>query len=94
MKLNDFLNALVDDFQLGLMIEDGDEVYTINDADLAFLQDSLVDGLVTDDVIDRRKNLREMDLTVKTIREMDLTVKTIRSTWYIEDFVVIETINK
>lgn len=84
MKLNDFLNALVDDFQLGLMIEVGDEVYTINDADLAFLQDSLVDGLVTDDVIDRRKNLREMDLTVKTIR----------STWYIEDFVVIETINK
>lgn len=84
MKLNDFLNALVDDFQLGLMIEVGNEVYTINDADLAFLQDSLVDGLVTDDVIDRRKNLREMDLTVKTIR----------STWYIEDFVVIETINK
>lgn len=84
MKLNDFLNALVDDFQLGLMIEVGDEVYTINDADLAFLQDSLVDGLVTDDVIDRRKNLREMDLTVKTIR----------SAWYIEEFVVIETINK
>lgn len=84
MKLNDFLNALVDDFQLGLMIEVGDEVYTINDADLAFLQDSLVDGLVTDDVIDRRKNLREMDLTVKTIR----------SAWYMEEFVVIETINK
>lgn len=84
MKLNAFLDALVDDFQLGLMIEVGDEVYTINDSDLAFLQESLVDGLVTDDVIDRRKNLREMDLTVKTIR----------STWYIEDFVVIETINK
>lgn len=84
MKLNDFLNALVDDFQLGLMIEVGDEVYTINDADLAFLQDSLVDGLVTDDVIDRRKELREMDLTVKTIR----------SAWYMEEFVVIETINK
>lgn len=84
MKLNDFLDALVDDFLLGLMIEVGDEVYTINDSDLAFLQDSLVDGLVTDDVIDRRKNLREMDLTVKTIR----------STWYGEDFVVIETVNK
>lgn len=84
MKLNDFLDALVDDFLLGLMIEVGDEVYTINDSDLAFLQDSLVDGLVTDDVIDRRKNLREMDLTVKTIR----------SAWYMEDFVVIETINK
>ena len=36
MKLNDFLNALVDDFQLGLMIKVGDEVYTINDSDLAF----------------------------------------------------------
>lgn len=84
MKLNDFLDALVDDFLLGLMIEVGDEVYTINDSDLAFLQDSLVDGLVTDDVIDRRKNLREMDLTVKTIR----------SSWYGEDFVVIETVNK
>lgn len=84
MKLNDFLDALVDDFQLGLMIEVGDEVYTINDSDLAFLQESLVDSLVTDDVIDRRKNLREMDLTVKTIR----------SAWYMEDFVVIETINK
>lgn len=84
MKLNDFLNALVDDFQLGLMIEVGDEVYTINNADLAFLQDSLVDGLVTDDVIDRRKSLREMDLTVKTIR----------SVWYMEEFVVIETVNK
>jgi hypothetical protein len=79
-----FLDALVDDFQLGLMIEVGDEVYTINDSDLAFLQESLVDGLVTDDVIDRRKNLREMDLTVKTIR----------SAWYIEEFVVIETISK
>lgn len=84
MKLNDFLDALVEDFQLGLMIVVGDKVYTINDSDLAFLQDSLVDGLVTDDVIDRRKNLREMDLTVKTIR----------STWYGEDFVVIETVNK
>jgi len=84
MKLNDFLDALVEDFQLGLMIEVGDEIYTINDADLAFLQESLVDGLVTDDVIDRRKNLREMDLTVKTIR----------SAWYMEEFVVIETINK
>lgn len=84
MKLNDFLDALVDDFLLGLMIEVGDEVYTINDSDLAFLQDSLVDGLVTDDAIDRRKNLREMNLTVKTIR----------STWYGEDFVVIETVNK
>lgn len=84
MKLNAFSDALVDDFQLGLMIEVGDEVYTINDSDLAFLQESLVDGLVTDDVIDRRKNLREMDLTVKTIR----------SAWYIEEFVVIETINK
>ena len=79
MKLNDFLDALVNDFLLGLMIEVGDEVYTIN-----FLQDSLVDGLVTDDVIDRRKNLREMDLTVKTIR----------SAWYGEDFVAIETVNK
>lgn len=84
MKLNDFLNALVDDFQLGLMIKVGDEVYTINDADLAFLRESLVDGLVTDDVIDRRKSLREMDLTVKTIR----------SAWYMEEFVVIETVNK
>lgn len=86
MKLNDFLDALVDDFLLSLMIEVGDEVYTINDSDsdLAFLQDSLVDGLVTDDVIDRRKNLREMDLTVHTIR----------SAWYGEDFVVIETVNK
>ena len=84
MKLNDFLDALVDDFLLGLMIMVGDEVYTINDSDLAFLQDSLVDGLVTDDVIDRRKNLREMNLTVKTIR----------SAWYGEDFVVIETVNK
>lgn len=84
MKLNDFLDALVDDFLLGLMIEVGDEVYTINDSDLAFLQDSLVDGLVTDDVIDRRKELREMDLTVKAIH----------SAWYIEDFVVIETVNK
>lgn len=84
MKLNDFLDALVDDFQLGLMIKVGDEVYTINDSDLAFLQDSLVDGLVTEDVIDRRKNLREMGLTVKAIH----------SAWYIEDFVVIETKNK
>ena len=84
MKLNDFLDALVDDFLLGLMIMVGDEVYTINDSDLAFLQDSLVDGLVTDDVIDRRKNLREMNLTVKAIR----------SEWYKEDFVVIETKNK
>lgn len=84
MKLNDFLDALVEDFLLGLMIEVGDEVYTINDSDLAFLQDSLVDGLVTDDVIDRRKNLREMNLTVKAIR----------SEWYKEDFVVIETENK
>ena len=84
MKLNDFFDALVNDFLLGLMIEVGDEVYTINDSDLAFLQDSLVDGLVTDDVVDRRKNLREMDLAVKTIR----------SAWYGEDFVVIETVNK
>lgn len=84
MKLNDFLDALVEDFLLGLMIEVGDEVYTINDSDLAFLQDSLVDGLVTDDVVDRRKNLREMNLTVKTIH----------SAWYGEDFVVIETVNK
>lgn len=84
MKLNDFLDALVDDFLLGLMIEVGDEVYTINDADLAFLRESLVDGLVTDDVIDRRKSLREMDLTVKTIR----------SAWYMEEFVVIETKSK
>ena len=84
MKLNDFLDALVDDFLLGLMIEVGDEVYTINDSDLAFLQDSLVDGLVTDDAIDRRKNLREMDLTVHAIR----------SAWYGEDFIVIETVNK
>lgn len=84
MKLNDFLDALVDDFQLGLMIMVGDEVYTINDSDLAFLQDSLVDGLVTDDVIDRRKELREMNLTVHTIR----------SAWYVEDFVVIETKSK
>ena len=84
MKLNDFLDALVDDFLLGLMIEVGDEVYTINDSDLAFLQDSLVDGLVTDDVVDRRKNLREMNLTVKAIH----------SAWFKEDFVVIETVNK
>lgn len=84
MKLNDFLDALVDDFLLGLMIEVGDEVYTINDSDLAFLQDSLVDGLVTDDVVDRRKKLREMDLTVKTLH----------SAWFKEDFVVIETVNK
>ena len=84
MKLNDFLDALVDDFLLGLMIEVGDEVYTINDSDLAFLQDSLVDGLVTDDVVDRRKNLREMNLTVKAIH----------SAWFKENFVVIETVNK
>lgn len=84
MKLNDFLDALVEDFLFGLMIMVGDEVYTINDSDLTFLQDSLVDGLVTDDVIDRRKNLREMNLTVKAIR----------SEWYKEDFVVIETENK
>ena len=84
MKLNDFLDALVEDFQLGLMIMVGDEVYTINDSDFDFLKESLVDGLVTDDVIDRRKELREMDLTVKAIH----------SAWYIEDFVVIETKNK
>lgn len=84
MKLNDFLDALVDDFLLSLMIEVGDEVYTINDSDLAFLQEASVDGLVTDDVIDRRKNLREMDLTVHAIC----------SAWYSEDFVVIETVNK
>lgn len=84
MKLNDFLDALVDDFQLGLMIMVGDSVYTINDSDLVFLQESLVDGLVTDDVIDRRKNLREMNLTVKVIR----------SAWYGDEFVVIETVNK
>lgn len=84
MKLNDFLDALVNDFLLGLMIEVGDEVYTINDSDLAFLQEASVDGLVTDDVIDRRKNLREMDLTVHKIR----------SAWYGEDFVVIETKSK
>lgn len=84
MKLNDFLDALVDDFQLGLMIKVSDDVYMINDSDLAFLQDSLVDGLVTEDAIDRRKNLREMDLTVKALH----------SAWYIEDFVVIETVNK
>lgn len=84
MKLNDFLDALVEDFQLGLMIMVGDEVYTINDLDFDYLKESLVDGLVTDDVVDRRKNLREMNLTVKTIR----------SAWYGEDFVVIETVNK
>ena len=84
MKLNDFLDALGDGFLLGLMIIVGDEVYTINDSDLAFLQDALVDGVVTDDVIDRRKNLREMDLTVHAIR----------SAWYCDDFVVIETVNK
>lgn len=84
MKLNDFLDALVEDFLLGLMIVVDDRVYTINDSDLAFLQDSLVDGLVTDDVIDRRKNIREMDLTVHTIR----------SAWYGDEFVVIETVNK
>lgn len=84
MKLNDFLDALVNDFLLGLMIEVDDEVYTINDSDLAFLQEASVDGLVTDDVIDRRKNLREMDLIVHTIR----------SAWYGEDFVVIETVSK
>ena len=55
MKLNDFLDALVDDFLLGLMIEVGDEVYTSMIRDFGILQDSLVDGLVTDDVIDRRK---------------------------------------
>lgn len=84
MKLNDFLDALVEDFLLGLMIMVGDEVYTINDSDFNFLQEALVDGLVTDDVIDRRKNLREMNLTVHAIR----------SAWYGEDFVVIETVNK
>lgn len=84
MKLNDFLDALVDSFLLGLMIEVGDEVYTINDSDFNFLQEASVDGLVTDDAIDRRKNLREMDLTVHAIR----------SAWYGEDFVVIETVNK
>lgn len=84
MKLNDFLDALVEDFQIGLMIVVGDRVYTINDSDLYNLQDSWVEGLITYDVIDRRKKLREMNLTVHTIR----------SAWYGEDFVVIETVNK
>lgn len=84
MKLNDFLDALVDNFQLGLMIKVGNEVYTINDDDFDYLKRFSVDGLVTDDVIDRRKELHEMDLTVKVIR----------SHWYKIDFVVIETVNK
>lgn len=84
MKLNDFLDALVEDFQIGLMIMVGDRVYTINDSDLYNLQDSWVEGLITYDVIDRRKKLREMDLTVKALH----------SAWFKEDFVVIETVNK
>lgn len=84
MKLNDFLDALVDGFQIGLMIKVGNEVYTINDDDFDYLERFSVKGLVTDDVVDRRKELREMDLTVKTIR----------SHWYKIDFVVIETKNK
>lgn len=84
MKLNDFLDALVEDFQLGLMIKVGDEVYTISDDDFDYLKRFSVEGLITYDVIDRRKKLREMDLTVKTIR----------SAWYKMDFVVIETVNK
>ena len=84
MKLNDFLDALVDNFHIGLMIVVGYKIYTINNDDLYILQDSWVDGLVADDVIGRRKNLREMDLTIKTIR----------SAGYKEDFIVIETINK
>lgn len=84
MKLNDFLDALVEDFQIGLMIMVGDRVYTINDSDLYNLQDSWVEGLITYDVIDRRKKLREMDLTVKALY----------SAWFKENFVVIETVNK
>lgn len=84
MKLNDFLDALVEDFQIGLMIMVGDRVYTINDSDLYNLQDSWVEGLITYDAIDRRKKLREMDLTVKALH----------SAWFKEDFVVIETVNK
>lgn len=84
MKLNDFLDALVEDFQIGLMIMVGDRVYTINDSDLYNLQDSWVEGLITYDVIDRRKKLREMDLTVKALH----------SAWFKENFVVIETVNK
>lgn len=84
MKLNDFLDALVEDFQIGLMIVVGDRVYTINDQDLYNLQDSWVEGLITYDVIDRRKKLREMDLTVKALH----------STWFKEDFIIIETVDK
>lgn len=84
MKFNDFLDVLVEDFQPGLMIKVGDEVYTISDDDFDYLNRFSVKGLVTDDVIDRRKNLREMDLTVKTIH----------SAWFKKDFVVIETKNK
>lgn len=84
MKLNDFLDALVEDFQIGLMIIVGDRIYTINNDDLYNLQDSWVDGLITTDVVDRRKELRGMDLTVKAIH----------SAWFKENFVVIETKNK
>lgn len=84
MKLNDFLDALVEDFQIGLMIIVGDRIYTINDSDLYNLQDSWVEGLITTDAVDRRKELREMDLTVKAIH----------SAWFKENFVVIETVNK
>lgn len=84
MKLNDFLDALVEDFQIGLMIIVGDRIYTINNDDLYNLQDSWVDGLITTGVVDRRKELRGMDLTVKAIH----------SAWFKENFVVIETKNK
>ena len=84
MKLNDFLDTLVEDFQIGLMIIVGDRIYTINDSDLYNLQDSWVEGLITTDAVDRRKELREMDLTVKAIH----------SAWFKENFVVIETVNK
>ena len=70
MKLNDFLDALVDNFHIGLMIVVGYKIYTINNDDLYILQDSWVDGLVTNDVVERRKELREMDLTVKTIHSV------------------------
>lgn len=84
MKLNDFLDALVEDFQIGLMIVVGDRVYTINDSDLYNLQDSWVEGLITYDAVDRRKKLREMDLTVKALH----------SALFKEDFIVVETENE
>ena len=93
MKLNDFLDALVEDFQIGLMIIVGDRIYTINNDDLYNLQDSWVDGLITTDVVDGLITTDVVDRR-KELRGMDLTVKAIHSAWFKENFVVIETKNK